>query len=80
MTTPATPAQNSSHITYGAQRRNGICAAAQRLGVTYGHLYKCLRWLHGDISPRARPPSPDLERNIRQLYPELLPREEAAKC
>lgn len=80
MTTTAQDPAQSSHITYGAPRRNGICAAAQRLGVSYGHLYKCLRWLHGDISQRARPPSPDLERNIRKLYPELLPREEAAKC
>lgn len=74
MTTP-TPVP----VTLGARRRQGICSAAERLGVTYGHLYKCLRWMHGDISHRARPPSEDLERNIRTLYPELLPNAERSK-
>jgi hypothetical protein len=65
-------------ITIGAPRRIGIVAAARALGVSYGHLYRCLLHLNGDRE-RGRPPGRALAAAIRQRYPELIT-QEAAPC
>ncbi len=59
-------------IKYGRPRRVGMGRAAATLGVTYGHLYRCVRWLNGERGSIPRQPGAALESTIRRQYPELI--------
>ena len=62
-----------SIVRRAVQQRRGIIAVSRRLGITYPHLYRCLRWLNGDTI-KGRKPGQALEASIRADYPELVER------
>lgn len=63
-------------VHQSVRRRRGMIAVSRALGVTYPHLYRCLRWLNGD-KLNGRQPGKALEASIRSDYPELIERRDA---
>ena len=61
-----------TRIKYGPPRRRGMGPAAVALGVTYGHLYRCVKWLNGERGSIPRQPGAALAAAIHQQYPELI--------